>query len=42
MTPLPQAAEVEWVLNQLQAQVARYRTRPTPTWVREPSLAAAR
>lgn len=41
-TPLPQAAEVERVLNQLQAQVARYRTRPTPTWVREPSLAAAR
>jgi hypothetical protein len=42
MTPMPQAAEVERVLNQLQAQVARYRTRPTPTWVREPSLAAAR
>jgi hypothetical protein len=42
MTPLPQAAEVERLLNQLQAQVARYRTWPTPTWVREPSLAAAR
>ena len=38
-TPSTQAVEVERVLNQLQAQIARYHT-PPPTWVREPSLAA--
>ena len=42
MTPSPQAVEVERSLNQLQAQIARYRTRSAPTWVREQSLANAR
>ena len=41
MTPSPQAAEVERALNQLQAQIARYR-RPAPTWVREPNLVTVR
>jgi hypothetical protein len=42
MTPSPLAIEVERSLNQLQAQIARYRSHPAPTWVREQSLAAAR
>jgi hypothetical protein len=42
MTPSPQVVDVERALNQLQAQIARYRTRAAPTWVREQSLAAAR
>lgn len=42
MTPSPQAVEVERSLSQLQAQIARYRTRSAPTWQREQSLAAAR
>jgi len=42
MTPYPQAAEVERSINQLQSQIAYYRTHPAPTWVREQSLAAAR
>lgn len=42
MTPYPQAAEVERSINQLQAQIAYYRTHAAPTWVREQSLAAAR
>jgi hypothetical protein len=42
MTPSPQAVDVERSLNQLQAQIAHYRTRSAPTWVREQSLAAAR
>jgi hypothetical protein len=41
MTPSPQAADVERDLNQLQAQIARYR-RPAPTWVREQNLVTAR
>ncbi|MFZ0349759.1 MAG: hypothetical protein WBE94_17195 [Pseudolabrys sp.] len=39
--PETEAVEVERVLNQLQNQIARYRTLP-PTWVREPSLASTR
>ena len=42
MTPSPQAVDVERSLNQLQAQIAHYRTRSAPTWAREQSLAAAR
>jgi hypothetical protein len=42
MTPYPQAAEVERSINQLQSQIAYYRTHSAPTWVREQSLAAAR
>ncbi len=42
MTPSPQAVDVERSLNQLQVQIARYRTRSAPTWVREKSLASAR
>ena len=42
VTPSPQAVDVERSLNQLQAQIAHYRTRSAPTWVREQSLAAAR
>jgi hypothetical protein len=38
-TPSPLAVEAERALNQLQAQIARYRSLP-PTWQREPSLAA--
>ena len=41
MTPSPQAADVERALNQLQAQIARYR-RPAPTWVREQNLVTVR
>lgn len=40
-TPSPQAVEAERSLNRLQAEIARYRTHTPPTWVREPSLAAA-
>jgi hypothetical protein len=42
MTPTQHAVEVERSLNQLQAQIAYYRTHSTPTWVREQSLASAR
>lgn len=42
MTPYPQGAEVERSINQLQSQIAYYRTHSAPTWVREQSLAAAR
>jgi hypothetical protein len=42
MTPYPQAAEVERSINQLQSQIAYYRTHSAPTWAREQSLAAAR
>ena len=42
MTPSAQAVEVERSINQLQAQIAYYRTHSAPTWVREQSLAAAR
>jgi hypothetical protein len=41
MTPSAQAVEVEQSLNQLQGQIARYRTPQLP-WVREQSLASAR
>lgn len=40
-TPSPQAVEAERVLNQLQAEIARYRTHLPPSWQRERSLAAA-
>jgi len=41
MTPSPQAVDVERALNQLQAQIARYRG-PAPTWVREQNLVTVR
>ena len=40
-TPSPQAADVERAINQLQAQIARYRA-PAPTWVREQNLVTVR
>lgn len=40
-TPSSQAVEAEHALNQLKAQIARYRTHLPPSWHREPSLAAA-
>jgi hypothetical protein len=40
-TPSAQAVEVEQSLNQLQGQIARYRTPQLP-WVREQSLASSR
>ena len=39
MTPMTQAVDAERLLNQLDAQIARYQTLP-PTWRREPSLAS--
>lgn len=42
MTPMQQAVDVERSLHLLQAQIAHYRTRSAPTWVREQSLADAR
>jgi hypothetical protein len=42
MTPSAQAVDVERSVNQLQAQIAYYRTHSAPTWAREQSLAAAR
>lgn len=42
MTPSAQAVDVERTLNQLQSQIAYYRTHPAPTWAREQSLASAR
>lgn len=42
MTPTTQAVEAERSLNQLQAQMTRYRNHPAPTWAREQSLAAQR
>jgi hypothetical protein len=41
MTPSPQAVEAERTLNQMQAQIGRYR-HPAPTWVREQNLATVR
>jgi len=41
MTPSPQAVDAERALNQMQAQIARYRG-PAPTWVREQNLATVR
>ena len=40
-TPSGQAADVERSINQLQAQIARYRG-PAPTWVREQNLVTVR
>jgi hypothetical protein len=40
--PSPQAVDAERTLNQLQTEIARYRTAPAPTWSREPSLAFQR
>jgi hypothetical protein len=42
MTPSQQAVEAERSINQLQAQLAYYRTHSAPTWAREQSLASAR
>jgi len=42
MTPSAQAVDTERSINQLQAQIAYYRSHYTPGWVREQSLAAAR
>jgi hypothetical protein len=42
MTPMQQAVDVERSLNQLQAQIAHYRTHSAPTWAREQSLASTR
>ncbi len=41
ITPSPQAANVEHVLNQLQNLIARYRY-PALTWMREQNLATVR
>jgi hypothetical protein len=41
-TPSAQAVDVERSINQLQAQIAYYRTHTAPVWVREQSLAAVR
>jgi hypothetical protein len=42
MAPSPQAVDTERMLNQLQADIARYRSQPAPTWSREQSLAFQR
>jgi hypothetical protein len=42
MTPSPQAVDIEHALNQLQAEIAYYRTHTGPSWAREHSLSAAR
>lgn len=39
-TPSPQAATAERTLNQLKVDIERYDRAPTPTWVRQNSLAA--
>lgn len=39
-TPSSEAATVELALNDLKADIARYEQAPTPTWVREKSLAS--
>lgn len=39
-TPSPEAATAERTLNELKADIARYDRAPTPTWVRQNSLAA--
>lgn len=41
-SPSAQAVDVERSINQMQAQIAYYRTHPAPTWAREQSLAANR
>lgn len=40
--PSPQAVDTERALNQLQADIARYRNHPAPSWSQEPSLAFQR
>jgi hypothetical protein len=40
--PSPQAVDTERTLNELQADIARYRNYPAPTWQREQSLAFQR
>jgi hypothetical protein len=40
MTPMSQAAQVDLAINQLQAEIARYRS-PAPSWRRERSLASS-
>lgn len=40
--PSPQAVDAERTLNQLQADIARYRNHPAPTWQGEQSLALSR
>ena len=40
--PSPLAIEAERAVNQLYAEISRYRGQPTPTWQREPSLAFQR
>lgn len=42
MAPSPQAVDTERMLNQLQAEIARYRNLPAPSWSREQSLAFQR
>ncbi|MDI1344882.1 MAG: hypothetical protein PSV22_12380 [Pseudolabrys sp.] len=42
MAPSPQAVDTERMLNHLQAEIARYRNHPAPTWSREQSLAFQR
>ncbi len=39
-TPLAEAATAERALNKLKADIARHEEAPTPTWVREKSLAS--
>lgn len=39
-TPMSEVSTVERALNQLKADIARYDRAPTPTWVRQNSLAA--
>jgi hypothetical protein len=41
-TPSPQAVDTERTLNHMQAELARYRSAPAPTWQREPNLAFQR
>lgn len=41
MTPLPQAADTERVINEMQAAIARYQ-QPTMPWKREQNLASVR
>lgn len=40
MTPSAEAAVVEREINQLKTDISRYNSEPTPTWVRQKSLAA--
>ena len=40
-TPAPQAVQIERAVNQLQAEIARYRS-PAPSWEREQNLATVR